>query len=702
MLGAPSSAVLTIRDNEPPAPGQLQFTATEWTAAEGDGALRVRLDRLGGSDGEVSVGVSTTDGSARAGSDYTAISARLSWAAGDVAPRFVEIPVIDNTRLDGDRSFGLLLSGPTGGATLGAQASATALIQDDELAHPGTLQFQPALLGAAEGAGAVAVTVMRSGGSDGAVGVTWSSSDGSARAGSDYRAGSGTLNWASGDSGPQSFNLELLDDAVRESAETVILTLTAPTGGAVLGPASSATLSIADDEPPDRGSVQFSVSALSLDETASLATLTVTRSGASAGAVSVSYASGGGSALAGADYGAVSGQLAWGDGDATPRSFTVPLQDDLRDEPDESLVVTLSSPTPGATLGPRSRATLTLRDDDPALALVNAFPSLSFSQPVFMTAAPGDSGRLYVVEQSGVIRVFANQPGAVAAPVFLDLRDRVFASGEAGLLGLAFDPGFAANGLFYVFYTPAAPNRTRVSRFHASSRDAAEPASEQIVLSVDRRNSYHNGGWLGFGADGKLYATLGDDGDSGNAQRLDTPLGKVLRLEPGGAAPADNPFTATANARPEIWAFGFRNPWRASFDRQTGELWLGDVGESTREEIDLVVRAGNYGWSVCEGTLCATPAPPAHQPPVHDYGRTDGGTVTGGYVYRGSAIPAARGIYFFADFSAGTVWALRRDAGGVLRDAIGDVDLPSALAEDAAGEIYVLSYGGVVYRIAPP
>ena len=348
-----------------------------------------------------------------------------------------------------------------------------------------------------------------------------------------------------------------------------------------------------------------------------------------------------------------------------------------------------------------------------ALAVEVAFPDLSFSNPLFLTHAGDGSNRLFVVERAGRILVFLNDPAVDSAAVFLDIRERVLAGGEMGLLGLAFDPDFAANGHFYVNYTLADPRRTRIARFRVSAADPdrADGASEKVLLEFEQPFTNHNGGMLAFGPDGKLYIAAGDGGSANDpqnhGQRLDTLLGKILRIDPDGTIPPDNPFADAPGAHGEIWAYGLRNPWRMSFDRATGQLWAGDVGQGAREEIDVIVKGGNYGWRVYEGTR--SNINPDNIPlsafiaPVHEYGHDLGRSVIGGYVYRGSALPAFAGAYFYADFVSGRVWALRRDGSADPDNAqVASVPSPSSFGEDEAGELYLTSFDGRIYRLRPP
>ena len=351
-----------------------------------------------------------------------------------------------------------------------------------------------------------------------------------------------------------------------------------------------------------------------------------------------------------------------------------------------------------------------------ALQAVDAFPALSFDRPVVVTHAGDGTDRLFVAELEGRVHVFPNEASAASSELFLDLSSEVLAVGEAGFLGLAFDPEYADNGHFFVRYetpssTPGMHHRSVISRFTVSTSDAnaADPSSEHVLLEFESPYSNHNGGALAFGPDGMLYASIGDGGGSHDpqdyAQDLTTVLGKLLRLAPDGSIPADNPFVgAGGGVREEIWASGLRNPWRFSFDRDTGDLWLGDVGQSAREEIDLIQRGGDYGWDTFEGTLDhENPGglpPTAFGGPVLDYPHSLGQSVTGGYVYRGSQQTTLRGVYLYGDFVTGRIWGLVWNGAQVVHnDEVLSVPNPATFGEDEAGELYVASFDGKVYRI---
>lgn len=352
------------------------------------------------------------------------------------------------------------------------------------------------------------------------------------------------------------------------------------------------------------------------------------------------------------------------------------------------------------------------------MRLERVFGGLAFPELLHLTYADDGTRRLFAVTKPG--QVFAFEPGDATAAVFLDIRDRVNDAGsEEGLLGLAFDPDYTKNGYFYVYYSSAEPRRSVISRFEAgASQDAADPASERILLEVAQPFANHNGGHLVFGPDGYLYVGLGDGGSGGdpfgNGQNRGTLLGKILRIdvrrvdEVGSyVVPADNPFVGRSGARPEVWAYGLRNPWRFNFDRLTVELWAADVGQNALEEVDIVRKGGNYGWNIMEGSQCfRDPENECNQaglePPVAEYGHGDGCSVTGGYVYRGRRLPSLYGAYVYGDYCSGKIWALRYDNGRVTeRLAIvpdGGVAI-SGFAEDQDGEVYVMDFGGGgIYR----
>jgi glucose/arabinose dehydrogenase len=349
------------------------------------------------------------------------------------------------------------------------------------------------------------------------------------------------------------------------------------------------------------------------------------------------------------------------------------------------------------------------------------------SSPVFVASEPGDASRLFVVERGGVIRVVDS--GSLLATPFLDISSQVSLTSEQGLLGLAFHPDYATNGHFFVNYTDGSGD-TVVARYTVSGDpNVADPASATTILTVPQPAPNHNAGMLAFSpVDGYLYIGMGDGGGANdtysNGQDPQTLLGTMLRIDVDGgtpyAVPPDNPFVGDATALDEVWAYGLRNPWRYSFDRETGDLYIGDVGQGAREEVDYQPfdSAGgeNYGWPVAEGTACLGGSgdcgtQSGFTPPIHEYTHSDGNAVTGGYVYRGSAIPDLQGAYFFGDYGFARIWTLRVENGAAtgLQERTAELDPPGSDAittvvsfgEDADGELYVVDVSGAIYRIVP-
>jgi hypothetical protein len=358
---------------------------------------------------------------------------------------------------------------------------------------------------------------------------------------------------------------------------------------------------------------------------------------------------------------------------------------------------------------------------DPALHSIG-----TFSSPVYVTAPPGDGERIFVVEQGGLIRIVKN--GTILGAAFLDLTGPVKSGGEQGLLSLAFAPDYASSGRFYVFYTADSPSgELTIAEYRRSANpDVAEPAG-RVVLSIPHpTHTNHNGGQLQFGPDGYLYIATGDGGGGGDpfgwGQNLASLLGKVLRIDPRAAGPAqyaippDNPFVDDPAARDEIWTYGLRNPWRFSFDRATGDLVIGDVGQGTWEEIDFSAsavgrgRAHNFGWGCWEGRHVyapnasrsdCDPLPSNHTNPVHEYDHLRGCSITGGYVVRDPELPLLAGRYVYGDFCDGDIWSVVLSSPDATGDAPTALNVPnlSSFGEDACGRVYAASRAGAVYRL---
>ena len=400
-------------------------------------------------------------------------------------------------------------------------------------------------------------------------------------------------------------------------------------------------------------------------------------------------------------------------------------------------------------------------DTLPKLELKPAYPNLKFNRPLAMIEAPDGSHRRFVMEQDGHIWILPKDPNGSDPKLFLDISDRQpFQQNEEGLLSFAFHPDFKKNGKLYLFYShPSPPKHNMIAEWQVSKTDPdkADPTTERILLKIKKPDDEtfwnHNGGTVAFGPDGYLYLGIGDGGVGYDpydaAQKINNLFGKIIRIDvntktPGleYGIPKDNPFVdeskqaelkadpmnQTLNiTRQEIYAYGVRNPWRMSFDRQTGELYVGDVGQELWEEVDIIKKGGNYGWSAREGfhemnqqrgtnhiVRGSEPIDPiieyAHRENMAPQGKfpnhTTGICITGGYVYRGKKFPALQGVYLYGDYQYGTIWGLRYENGKITADDIvvhGNMrrTLPS-FAEDADGELYVLSFDGNIYQFVEP
>ncbi|MGE3175383.1 MAG: sorbosone dehydrogenase family protein [Planctomycetota bacterium] len=363
-----------------------------------------------------------------------------------------------------------------------------------------------------------------------------------------------------------------------------------------------------------------------------------------------------------------------------------------------------------------------------------------FDRPLLVAFTDRAPDTAYVVSQAGVVFAVPRDDDATERAVFLDLRPRVFQGEhwEEGLLGFAFDPDYAQSGHVWACFTEKMAQqvvefggdrrgktrrRSVIARYDTAVGEGgarvADPDRELRVLVVPQPFPNHNGGTVVFGPDGMLYVALGDGGGQfdvwNNAQDLSVPYGKVLRLDVRGATaaapyrvPADNPFVGRDGALGEIWCYGLRNPWRIAFDRATGDLWSGDVGQDDREEVDRLVKGGNYGWNWMEGTevfRTRGERPDDLIAPVADYGRGDGISVTGGHVYRGALLPGLQGCYVYADFATFRIWAVREDRTGGAHEVREIGRAPSqvsSFAEEPSGELLITCFDGSVYRLEPP
>ncbi len=339
--------MLTITDNDVPPPGTLQLSAATYSVAESGGTATITVTRTGGSAGAVGVTLTTSNGTATAPADYTAVTQTVSFAAGDTANKTVTIPIVDDALVEGNETVTVGLSAPTGGATLGTPSTAVLTITDNDVPPPGTLQLSAATYSVAESGGTATITVTRTGGSAGAVGVTLTTSNGTATAPADYTAVTQTVSFAAGDTANKTVTIPIVDDALVEGNETVTVGLSAPTGGATLGTQSTAVLTITDNDVPPPGTLQLSAATYSVAESGGTATITVTRTGGSAGAVGVTLTTSNGTATAPADYTAVTQTVSFAAGDTANKTVTIPIVDDALVEGNETVTVGLSAPTGG-------------------------------------------------------------------------------------------------------------------------------------------------------------------------------------------------------------------------------------------------------------------------------------------------------------------------------------------------------------------
>ena len=450
-------------------------------------------------------------------------------------------------------------------------------------------------------------------------------------------------------------------------------------------------LACGSDDPvaPGRGSLEVTIAGLPAGQTASV---TVTGPGNTSLAVTAT---------------ATLNDLAAGTYDIRAQNVTAATVEYVPAPATQTVTVT-GGGTATATVTYAPPSTFTLR----AQQVVQGLAS-----PVYLTA-PKDDARLFIVEQAGRIRIVKN--GAVLATPFLDITSRVVSGGERGLLSLVFDPAYATNGRFYVYYTGALGD-IFVDRFTVSSNpDVANTTSVRVITIQHRSNSNHNGGLLLFGPDGMLYIGTGDGGGAGdepnNAQNIQVLLGKILRLNVATlpyTIPAGNPFAGQAGAD-EIWAYGLRNPWRFAFDVPPDgtppQLYIADVGQDFWEEVNVANASAagrNYGWRTMEGAHCYNPSSDCNQAgltlPILEYYHSDGCSITGGFVYRGAAIPEMRGHYFYSDYCDGWLRSFRLSGGAAVEQQdwpIGNIGSVLSFGVDAAGELYMLSSNGRVYRLA--
>ena len=509
----------------------------------------------------------------------------------------------------------------------------------------------------------ITVSVLRPPGPSEQVSVQYATEDGSAKAGRDYLPSSGTIVFSTGDTGDKTFDIRIRDDALVEGRESIKLALTDPSPGDTIAEDTAWLIISASDYEVD------------MDE---------------------------------------DGFVGVRDLVAAARKFRSSRHRGRQGRPNQRDIFALRK----VALNLGRPAPRPLED----MAAERAFTNLVLGNQTDLQQPDDGRGNLFFVNQTGFIQVFTGGQNVTEAPTFLDIQDRVNNAGnEEGLLGLAFDPDYRNNRTFYVYYSATDPRRSVVSRFTATEGDPllADSSSESVILEVDQPAGNHNGGQIAFGPDGYLYIALGDGGGAGdtfgNGQNLETLLGSILRIDVNGTSPGknhrvpeDNPFVGVPDALDEIWASGFRNPWRFSFDAEKGTLWAADVGQNKWEEVDIVKKGLNYGWNIMEGNHCFSPSTDCDQTglelPVEEYSHGEGGcSITGGYVYRGRGTPSLLGAYVYGDFCSGKIWAQRHDGHVVTeKRLLMDSNLNiTSFGQDQELNLYVLSRNDGVYRLVP-
>jgi YD repeat-containing protein len=409
-LGSPATAVLTITDNDVAVPGSIQLSSSSYSVTEGTATVTITATRTGGTSGAVGISYATSNGTATAGSDYTAASGTLSWSNGDAASKTFTVSITNDTAVESSETVNITLSSPTGSATLGSPSTAVLTIADNDAPPVGAVQFSASSYSVGEGGTSVTITATRTGGSNGAIGVSYATSSGTATAGSDYTTASGTLSWANADTASKTFTVSISEDSSVEGSETVNLTLSSPTGGATLGSPASAVLTITDNDNPPAGSIQFTASTASVAENGTSITITASRSGGSFGAIGASYATANGTAVAGSDYTAASGTLSWTNGETANKTFSVTIADDSLHEVSETFTATLSAPTGGGSIGSPASITVSINDNDagPVFSIANVSPAETAGSVTLTVTKSGSTSLTHAVS-------YASANGSAAA-----------------------------------------------------------------------------------------------------------------------------------------------------------------------------------------------------------------------------------------------------------------------------------------------
>ena len=742
---------------------EVQLTLADASVTEGDSGtvsanFTVALSTA--TTQTVTVDYETEDSSATvADGDYSAASGTLTFSPSNTS-QVISVTVHGDTQKESDETFSLTLSNPVNGTLGDANAIGTIVNDDTAPTVPSISVADTSVTEGDSGTVNANFTVILSSATTQTVSVDYVTTDSTATTGDgDYTAASGTLTF-NPDNTSQVISVLVHGDTQVESDETFSLTLSNPVNG-TLGDANAIGTIVNDDTAPTVPSISVADTSVTEGDSGTVnANFTVILSSATTQTVSVDYVTTDSTATTGdGDYTAASGTLTFNPSN-TSQTISVLVHGDSSAEPDETFNLTLSNSV-NATLADASAIGTITNDDGPepgletrpsntsciapdrpetgSIQLNRVFPNLTFALPVAMLQAPNDDSRWFVVEKAGRVMTFTNNPSVTTADEFVDIRSRVNSSYlESGLLGMAFDPDFSSNGYVYLSYTvDGSPLTSRIARY--TSNDAGQTldaGSEQIILDVPQPDNNHNGGNIAFGSGpstGKyLYIGLGDGGGSGdfydNGQDTKTLLGAMLRIDVdvnqtdwnSGIRyhiPNDNPFSSNAkcnggsgtSACPEIYAWGLRNPWRWSFDRETEHLWAGDVGQSAWEEINFVELSNNYGWNIREGAHCFPPSTTSCNTtgltdPVAEYARGSlGFSVTGGYVYRGAAMLGLRGTYVYGDYGSGRIWGLDiTQSNPTPVDLLNSSYNISSFAEDNDGELYVVNYSssGTLYRIA--
>ena len=733
--------------------GTVNISIDDASLTEGDAGQSLMLFTvsLSAAAGDtVTVDYATNSGTAISGADFSATNGTATFVAGDTSET-VSVAVTGETDEEANETFIVLLSNVTGDATIADGTGVGTILDNDTPPPPVEIRIDNVSLAEGDaGQTNMVFSISLSAAEGDTVTVDYATSPGSATAGADFVATSGTATFIAGDTS-ESVTVSIIGDGDVEPDESFTVALSAVTGNATIADGTGLGTILDDDVPP--APVDISINDVSQDEGDAGQTdlvFDISLSAAASNVVTVEYQTVAVSATAGADYVTRTGTATFNVG-VTSQLVAVPVLGDTDEEANETFSVVLSNETGNAAVLDDTGLGTILDDDtsvpvglaqrpsntsciapdrptaDAGVATENAFPtSPGFSAVTKILQAPGDGSRWFVLQQAGPLMVFD-----VADPanpdMYIDLTASVANPGE-GLLGAAFHPSFPAVPELYVYYVRTAGSRvSRVSRIILDDTDNPVNIVEEVLITIDQFAENHNGGDIGFGADGYLYLGLGDGGGAGDpqetAQNTTNFLGSMLRIDvlgvsypsPGYNIPGDNPFAgnakcgssqSNANDCPEIYAWGLRNPFRWSFDAPTGDLWVGDVGQAAREEVDLIEKGGNYGWDCREGTISYEPTGcPAggFVEPVSEYNRANGDvSITGGHVYRNNNITGLNGRYVFGDFASGRIWALADDGqGGYTNEEL--VNTPYgissfALGED--GEIYFSDYGsGSIYRL---